>query len=71
MWSGFWTRESLCWVVWACACVLFVCVCVFTKKRDHIAGEHVLSRPLREPVHGNNDLTISGPEARAPRLEAP
>ncbi len=28
MGSGFWTRESLCWVVWACACVLFVCVCV-------------------------------------------
>ena len=38
MWSGFWTRESLCWVVWACACVLFVCVCVCVCDRKRITS---------------------------------
>ena len=33
MGSGFWTRESLCWVVWAWACVLFVCVCVCVYRK--------------------------------------
>ena len=51
-------REFVLGGLGVCVCAFRVCVCVFT---DHIAGEHVLSRPLREPVHGDNDLIISGP----------